>query len=327
MFRDLRSRKHSTQSNESTVICDLICDYLTRMLPIYIEFCSKQLSSAKLLQFKTENDPKFNEKAKECAMDPRANRLPLSSYLLKPMQRVTKYPLLIKKILEYTSQGHQDFHHCEKALKLSQTLCDSINEACRQRQDCERFDWIQSHVKLDGIDQIIKFNSITNCLGHRRLLHSGSLIKANSGKELIAFLFNDFLLLTITRDSKDIGRVTNIFASEKALSCYYKNYRAPLLLSDITVGELSQFESNLDPCLFQIHIHSEEKNLVLKASSSNEKMLWIKSIDSTSRHFKDVKRLQVSTVSKATSKSSILISFNLRPVFGSSWQLETESER
>lgn len=40
------------------------------------------------------------------------------------------------------------------------------------------------------------FNSLTNCLGPRKILHSGKLYKTKSSKELHAFLFNDFLLLT-----------------------------------------------------------------------------------------------------------------------------------
>lgn len=45
------------------------------------------------------------------------------------------------------------------------------------------------------IQQLV-FNSVTNCLGPRKFLHSGKLFKAKSSKELYGFLFNDFLLLT-----------------------------------------------------------------------------------------------------------------------------------
>ena len=44
--------------------------------------------------------------------------------------------------------------------------------------------------------QNLVFNSLTNLLGPRKLLHSGRVFKAKSNKELWAFLFNDFLLLT-----------------------------------------------------------------------------------------------------------------------------------
>lgn len=44
--------------------------------------------------------------------------------------------------------------------------------------------------------QHLVFNSLTNCLGPRKLLHSGRLYKTKSSRELWAFLFSDFLLLT-----------------------------------------------------------------------------------------------------------------------------------
>ncbi|KAL0170204.1 hypothetical protein M9458_034800, partial [Cirrhinus mrigala] len=42
----------------------------------------------------------------------------------------------------------------------------------------------------------LTFNSLTNCLGPRKLLHSGKVFKTKSNKELYAFLFSDFLLFT-----------------------------------------------------------------------------------------------------------------------------------
>lgn len=34
-------------------------------------------------------------------MDPRCKGMPLSSFLLKPMQRVTRYPLIIKNVRSF----------------------------------------------------------------------------------------------------------------------------------------------------------------------------------------------------------------------------------
>lgn len=50
-------------------------------------------------------------------------------------------------------------------------------------------------MSLPFLQQLV-FNSVTNCLGPRKFLHSGKLFKAKSSKELYGFLFNDFLLLT-----------------------------------------------------------------------------------------------------------------------------------
>ena len=137
-----------------------------------MKYCSRQLTAARLIQNKTENEPNFKEIAKKCSQDTRANRLPLSSYLLKPMQRITKYPLLIGKILEHTPCNHCDYTHCQRALSLSQELCKRVNEACRTTEDSQHLQWIQRHVRIDGIDQNIVFNSETNCLGIPFLLLS-----------------------------------------------------------------------------------------------------------------------------------------------------------
>lgn len=52
---------------------------------------------------------------------------------------------------------------------------------------------------FSSVLQQLVFNSVTNCLGPRKFLHSGKLFKAKSSKELYGFLFNDFLLLTQVR--------------------------------------------------------------------------------------------------------------------------------
>ncbi|KAA8578844.1 hypothetical protein FQN60_000053, partial [Etheostoma spectabile] len=109
-----------------------------------------------------------NIKLLKLAMDPRCKGMPLSSFLLKPMQRVTRYPLIIKNILENTPESHPDNSHLKAALEKAEELCS----------------------------QQLVFNSVTNCLGPRKFLHSGKLFKAKSSKELYGFLFNDFLLLT-----------------------------------------------------------------------------------------------------------------------------------
>jgi hypothetical protein len=67
----------------------------------YIRFCSRQLSAAAFLHQLTKESPEFRNIVKQCQSDPRTNGMPLSSFLIKPMQRLTKYPLLIKKVSMY----------------------------------------------------------------------------------------------------------------------------------------------------------------------------------------------------------------------------------
>lgn len=64
----------------------------------YIRFCSCQISAAVYLQRLTETVPEFVKVAQVCQQDPRTKGMPLSSFLIKPMQRITKYPLIISKV-------------------------------------------------------------------------------------------------------------------------------------------------------------------------------------------------------------------------------------
>ena len=64
----------------------------------YIRFCSRQLNAAALIQRRHENVPEFRELLKRCQSHAKIKGMPLTSYLIKPMQRITKYPLLIKKV-------------------------------------------------------------------------------------------------------------------------------------------------------------------------------------------------------------------------------------
>lgn len=129
------------------LIGDLLASELAHMQP-YIRFCSCQLNAAALLQSKTHNQPDFKDflKVLSCGRKPRGHTrfcemqqnlnlylsrclplleqkiatnyrckgMPLSSFLLKPMQRITRYPLLIKNVrgkcscisLQYSSTRH-----------------------------------------------------------------------------------------------------------------------------------------------------------------------------------------------------------------------------
>jgi hypothetical protein len=74
---------------------------LTQKLPHmspYIRFCSRQLNAAALIQRRHESVPEFRALLKKCQLHPKVKGMPLTSFLLKPMQRITKYPLLIKKV-------------------------------------------------------------------------------------------------------------------------------------------------------------------------------------------------------------------------------------
>uniref|UniRef100_A0A3B3X3D4 Intersectin 1 (SH3 domain protein) n=1 Tax=Poecilia mexicana TaxID=48701 RepID=A0A3B3X3D4_9TELE len=272
LLKALRVRKKMSGDRMPVkMIGDILTNQLPHMQP-YIRFCSCQLNGATLIQQKTDDSPEIKDFLKRLAMDPRCKGMPLSSFLLKPMQRVTRYPLIIKNILENTPESHPDHNHLKAALEKAEELCSQVNEGVREKENSDRLEWIQAHVQCEGLSEQLVFNSVTNCLGPRKFLHSGKLFKAKSSKELYGFLFNDFLLLTQVSSDK-------VFSSKTHLQ--YRMYKTPIFLNEVLV-KLPTDPSGDEP-LF--HISHIDRVYTLRAESINERTAWVQKIKAASELF------------------------------------------
>ncbi|XP_064380557.1 intersectin-1 isoform X3 [Dromaius novaehollandiae] len=276
LLKALRVRKKmSGEKMPVKMIGDILTAQLPHMQP-YIRFCSCQLNGAALIQQKTDEVPEFKEFVKRLAMDPRCKGMPLSSFLLKPMQRVTRYPLIIKNIIENTPENHPDHSHLKHALEKAEELCSQVNEGVREKENSDRLEWIQAHVQCEGLSEQLVFNSVTNCLGPRKFLHSGKLYKAKSNKELYGFLFNDFLLLTQIIKPLGSSGMDKVFSPKSNLQ--YKMYKTPIFLNEVLV-KLPTDPSGDEPIF---HISHIDRVYTLRAESINERTAWVQKIKAAS---------------------------------------------
>ncbi|XP_069034836.1 intersectin-1 isoform X5 [Lepisosteus oculatus] len=276
LLKALRVRKKmSGERMPVKMIGDILTAQLPHMQP-YIRFCSCQLNGATLIQQKTDEVPDFKDFVKRLAMDPRCKGMPLSSFLLKPMQRVTRYPLIIKNILENTPENHPDHSHLKQAQEKAEELCSQVNEGVREKENSDRLEWIQAHVQCEGLSEQLVFNSVTNCLGPRKFLHSGKLYKAKSNKELYGFLFNDFLLLTQTIKPLGSSGSDKVFSPKSNLQ--YKMYKSPIFLNEVLV-KLPTDPSGDEPIF---HISHIDRVYTLRAESINERTAWVQKIKAAS---------------------------------------------
>ncbi|XP_033874350.3 intersectin-2 isoform X1 [Acipenser ruthenus] len=279
LLKALRERKKmGGEKMPVQVIGDILAAELSHM-QAYIRFCSCQLNGAAILQEKTDEQLEFKDFLKRLATDPGCKGMPLSSFLLKPMQRITRYPLIIKNIQENTSETHPDYIHLKQALERTEELCSQVNEGVREKENSDRLEWIQTHIQCDGLTEQFIFNSLTNCLGPRKLLHSGKLYKTKSNKELYGFLFNDFLLLTYT------NKQLTSFGSDKLFSpksnSHFKMYKTTIFLNEVLV-KLPTDPSSDEPVF---HISQIDRVYTLKTENINERTAWVQKIKSASEHF------------------------------------------
>lgn len=81
--------------------------------------------------------------------------------------------------MEYTTVTDPDTEPLQQALQKAETLCEHVNDGVQQKDNTEKLEWLQAHVQFVNLDENIVFNSQTNFMGPRKLLHWGKFFKVN----------------------------------------------------------------------------------------------------------------------------------------------------
>ena len=193
------------------------------LLTLLQQYCVNQGSAIRILQSIREANPELAAKLQHLREnEPSVRSLDLSSYLLIPMQRLTRYPLLIRQILNYTEPS-PDRDKIENSLIAAEVILAAINESIREQEGQERLAELSKELWLG--QGHLDLTAPTRFMGPRRLLKEGLLVKARSRRRLRAVLCTDILILV-----------------EEATKIVYGD---PMPLSDVTIHELSSGRGRL----------------------------------------------------------------------------------
>ena len=93
-------------------------------------FFSSSFSSSTLA------DSKSSDFMRRCQTEiqRQTNCFDLASIVIKPVQRILKYPLLINELSKCTEEGHTDWEPLQRAMEMLTDIAQSINEN-KRRQD------------------------------------------------------------------------------------------------------------------------------------------------------------------------------------------------
>lgn len=81
--------------------------------------------------------------------------------------------------MDYTTSPDNDNDHTDLKAALSEAkiLCDQVNDGVRQKENTEQLEWLQANVTFTLLEEKLVFNSQTNFMGSRKLLHWGKFFK------------------------------------------------------------------------------------------------------------------------------------------------------
>jgi len=125
---------------------------LAKCLLIYTDYCSNQKNADDLYtKLKSSND-KFNALCAENVANPECRRLDLNAFLIKPVQRACKYPLLLRELLKETPETHPDYSDLKEAFEAMQESCLKLNERKRDVENMSHFLTIKARTGKNFIE-------------------------------------------------------------------------------------------------------------------------------------------------------------------------------
>ncbi|XP_049551129.1 rho guanine nucleotide exchange factor TIAM2 isoform X4 [Orcinus orca] len=176
--------------------------YYADHFKLYSGFCANHIKVQKVLE-RAKTDKAF--KAFLDARNPtKQHSSTLESYLIKPVQRVLKYPLLLKELVSLTDHESEEHYHLTEALKAMETVASHINEMQKIHEDYGTvFD--QLVAEQSGTEKEVTELSMGELLMHSTVSWLNpflSLGKARKDLELTVFVFKRAVILVYKENCK-----------------------------------------------------------------------------------------------------------------------------
>jgi len=240
---------------------------MSHYLKMYTAYCSSQHASLKLLEDEKVKNQAFRDFLDERMDDPTCRGLPLISFIIKPVQRICKYPLLIKECIRYTADDHPDRLILEEVDKKISDIVLNINEAKRSYDMFQKIVELQS--SIEGLEDLNLMEP-----GRALLMEANvsSVKELNSEDSLQRFIFLFNNLILICSPASVITNAINQFKSKK----YIYKLKAKIPITQCRL----MFVANTDSVKNAIEICNikENSNYILCFHTDQERSKWMKQI-------------------------------------------------
>ncbi|XP_066520490.1 dynamin-binding protein isoform X2 [Hoplias malabaricus] len=130
---DLSDRLNETLQ-ETDYIGKVFLGFKSELEEVYKVYCQNHDDAISLLEA-YEKDENIQKHVLECLENLRGktNYINLGSFLIKPVQRVMRYPLLLTELLNATPESHHDRKQLEEAVRSVKEINGNINEYKRRK--------------------------------------------------------------------------------------------------------------------------------------------------------------------------------------------------
>ncbi|XP_036448586.1 T-lymphoma invasion and metastasis-inducing protein 2 isoform X2 [Colossoma macropomum] len=181
--------------------------YYADHFKLYSGFCANHIKVQKVLE-RAKTDRAFKEFL-DARNPTKQHSSTLESYLIKPVQRVLKYPLLLRELVSLTDTDSEEHYHLTEALKAMEKVASHINEMQKIYEDYGTvFD--QLVAEQSGPEKEVTEISMGEFLMHSSVIWLNpfpSLGRMKKEPELTVFVFKKAVILVYRESNKQKKKI------------------------------------------------------------------------------------------------------------------------
>ncbi|XP_027543947.1 A-kinase anchor protein 13 isoform X9 [Neopelma chrysocephalum] len=244
-------------------------DSAERMKKTYGKFCGHHNEALNCFKELYSKDKRFQAFVKKKMSSSLVRRLGIPECILLVTQRITKYPVLLQRILQYTKENEVEHEDLTQSLNLVKDVIAAVNSKVSNYEKKMRLGEIYNRTDSKSIMRMKSGQMFAReDLRHRKLIRDGPVsLRSAAGrlKEVQAVLLSDMLVFLQEKDQK------YVFASLDQKSTV-------ISLKKLIVREVAHEEKGL----FLISMGGKDPEMVeVHASSKEERNGWIQIIQDT----------------------------------------------
>ena len=164
---------------------------------LYLKFVNNySLARETIMRHETDN-LQFREFIELCDRLPECKRIGVLDFLILPIQRVTRYVLLLRDLQSHTPECHPEFQGISASLDKMQKLAAAVNQVKKQEEE------------ITSMFQVMRVEGAPPTLlsAHRRVLSQCSIFSQDPRTHCKLFLFNDLIMLTRKKRKDSLYRI------------------------------------------------------------------------------------------------------------------------
>ncbi|CAL8246290.1 unnamed protein product [Lota lota] len=177
------------------------------MKRVYGRFCGSHNEAVNFYKDLLNKDKRFQVSVKKKMSSSIVRRLGIPECILLVTQRITKYPVLIQRILQYTDESEEDHGELSQALSTVKEVIAAVDTRVNEQEKRRRLEDVHARMESKSIMRMRSGQMFAreDLLRGRRLLHEGALqLKNNQGrmKDVTALLLSDVFVFLQEKDQK-----------------------------------------------------------------------------------------------------------------------------